>query len=298
MIHLSDLIAAYLFFGGSGSGAIFLSLVFEWLDSASRNKNGKRRPLLVQDGIARRSFAVALALLILGAVCLLLDLERPDRAYLLFFKPTASYISIGTYLLATLIACCFILMAQTRFPQFRFLVPASKVVGAITSVGVMAYTGVFLGSMGSVPLWNSWLLPVLFVASSLASGTAILLACSSLSSSFARHDLERKLAGFDLILTVTQAVVIAFLMQEACLHESGITSVQDLIFGSWSAVFVGGYLVVGLAISAVLDAMVLTKQQYAWIGGATAAAVLAGCFCLRLSLVGAGIHIALDGIGI
>lgn len=42
----------------------------------------------------------------------------------------------------------------------------------------------------------------------------------------------------------------------------------------------------------------VSGRQRSRTGATTAKAVLAGCFCLRLGLVGAGIHVGLDGIGI
>lgn len=115
-------------------------------------------------------------LLIFGALCLFFDLGRIDKVLLLFLSPTFSYLSIGAYfLLATILfsagACVFDIM-QFPFNVSKTAIGVFTAFCIVVSLGTMTYTGLLLTSLTQVHLWNSGLIVVLFVLSSLSCGLA------------------------------------------------------------------------------------------------------------------------------
>ena len=102
------------------------------------------------------AYGVGTAAVLLGMLCLLLDLGRADRALSLFLQPVPSFISVGAYALVALVVLSALLAAVWTFGVEGFRVAFVRVVRvlvvAVAGV-VVAYTGLFLASMPAVPLW-------------------------------------------------------------------------------------------------------------------------------------------------
>lgn len=322
---VSSLVATYLFLGGAGAGAFAFAAAFDFANA--RHAAGAHAGWYGE--IARRGFVVAFALLVLGVLCLSLDLGRPDKLLLLFLSPTLSFLTSGAYALALLMACSLALAllpqsscargragrrdgraARTgyagrdgrvacagcvarveRVASARAILLA---VGALAALYVMAYTGLLLRSINVVPLWDSVFLPVLFVLSSLASGAACTVLCAQLVDNrflLARR-FERKMAMVDAALLLLEALVAAAYVVSSTGHPLGLEAVRRLLFGDVAPLFLGGFCICGLLLPMLLESTVLRGQPREWMTFAAALLLLVGCFCLRLSLVAAGVHSA------
>ena len=214
---MSLLIVAYLFLGGAGAGAFFVLACVDWRnDRLDRLGMGAPVERLRRAEFVRRGYVLSFAALLLGALCLLADLGRPEAAYLLFTRPTFSYISVGTYSLTVLLLCVAAAMAPALFvlPRAfrrlnRFVVP----LGLVAALFVMTYTGIFLQSMNAVPLWESPLLIVLFVLSALSTGVGLaLMGSAGLGLRQRDGSLIQRLARVDLAVVVLElATATAYL---------------------------------------------------------------------------------------
>lgn len=169
--------ALYLFLGGMGAGTFVTAAVLLLI-------GGKRYIKTISV-----SMWLACAALVLGLLCLLTELTNPLRGLLLWqsFANGTSWMTFGAWVvLAAVIvfglAAVFStektasLFAKNRkfLQEKRFgLVKVLAVVGLLLGVAVAAYTGVLLMSAPGVPLWNTWLLPVLFTVSALDTGVAL-----------------------------------------------------------------------------------------------------------------------------
>ena len=116
-------------------------------------------------------------MLCVAALCLLLDLGRPEFAYLLFTQPTTSVLSFGSYtLLASLIVGGFLVVANLFYVPFVHARARkiAEVACIVASVCLMTYTGVYVACMEAVALWNNIAIPVLFALSSASSGLSVM----------------------------------------------------------------------------------------------------------------------------
>lgn len=165
---LSTLSTCYLFFGGAGAGLAFVAAVLSLM---------ARMPRLLYKNFLAPMYALAALLLALGAICLTADLGDMSRAVLLLFNPTLTFVSVGSWVLGTSLLLAVVLFAMwVAIPQAPdALVRALEVALAATSLATMAYTGLLLQSINAVPLWTTWWVPALFVASSLSCGVALAL---------------------------------------------------------------------------------------------------------------------------
>lgn len=294
---VSDLVAAYLFCAGAGSGAALLTALLglaarrgrlrRWLGSGDPRARAARRRVAVA------SYGAALALLAFGMLCLVFDLGRPELALKLFFRPNPTLVTAGSYLLVLLAAALVILLVLELADAPRRGVPdgvrvAARVVAAIAALGVMAYAGLLLGQADEAPLFGTLGLPVLFVASALASGLAVVMLVL-LAAGDRRLAAARRLAiRADVVLIAVEAATTALYLASVAAGPGGAEAVTPLVSGAQSGLFVGGFALMGLGVPLVLDLLQLRFDLPAWAYPLAAAATLIGAACLRVALIHAG----------
>ncbi|MBR2790174.1 MAG: polysulfide reductase NrfD [Eggerthellaceae bacterium] len=289
---ISALAAAYLFFGGAGAGTLFFAVLTSWLRLESPQAQRA----------ADRGLGVGLAFLVVGAICLIFDLGRPDQALLLFFNPTWSFLTVGSYLLVALmlLAGALLVISLTGAgKRWSFLLPVLRGLLLVCAVGVMVYTGLLLRDLRPIPLWSSWWLPVLFLFSSLAAGAAVCFLCASpWGMDFrTRRAVERRFAGLDILLVAGEVVAVLLLMllpgtplgpASESLAQAGR---HALLIGLPGALFVGGFGLCAVACPFAGDVLAMRGASREHTLSVIALASILGCFCLRMALVLAGLHV-------
>jgi formate-dependent nitrite reductase membrane component NrfD len=176
--------------------------------------------------------------------------------------------------------------------------------GIVAAACTAGYTGVLIGVIKTYPLWNTALLPVLFLVSALSAGMAATFVVSSL---VAHKDLARlralKKLSFALpLLELTLLAALLFVTASAA--PAARLSVERLIAGDLALPFWLGLVTVGLLIPLALDYLntfVLSRskndgkalagaiQGTEIIGGAGA---LVGGFLLRYLIIVAAVPLS------
>ena len=168
---VGSFVVLYLFLGGCGAAVVLVAAIWSLLFCLTRTRTVEQTRAFT--ALRARLFAAGLVLLVLGSLCLLLDLGRPERFILLFVRPTASVISVGTFLLSGCILAAA-LLAVADFAPVRWMSRGARRVleaaAAALACGVMLYTGLYMAWLEAVPLWNNAALPVLLALSSASSG--------------------------------------------------------------------------------------------------------------------------------
>lgn len=297
---LGELVVCYLFLGGAGAGAcLVLSGMGVLVPRDCISRDAKRIASMPREyrKLFGSAYALALAALALGMLCLFVDLGRADRVFLLLTSPKATHITVGAYALAL----CFIAGAlqmliwtrairRCRVSTLRLLCALT----AILSLVVMLYTGLLLQSLQSVPLWDNAWLPALFALSALSCGAALVMG----SSLFAGLDrvfgsVLRRVAALDGIAIAAEALAAAvFLLTTlSSPSETAVSSGEELVRGASLGIFWVGFVLLGLAIPFALDCRFAHGRRSApSLGAASAACVLVGGFALRYCLVQAGAY--------
>lgn len=156
------LIVLYVFLGGLSAGLFLVSS----LSTVFGQENFK--PL------AKPASAMALGALIPGMLALNLDLGQPFRSFMLFFRfnPTSA-ISWGTFILSFYGLVCPIYI-YNLWQERNNHVRSWGIAGVILATAVGLYTGFLLAGAPGRALWNSALLPVLFLTSGLVAAFSLL----------------------------------------------------------------------------------------------------------------------------
>ncbi len=300
---LSELAVAYLFLGGIGAGclgvcaALDLIAVREPFGSEAYSQGPSIRP---SSCVLDYSFAAGFALLSIGTACLVLDLGRPDRLIGLFLQPGLTWMTFGAYAISALliVSCLLTLIRFLYIPVIkRGFVIVCEVIACILSVCVMLYTGFLLGALQAAALWRNLWLPMLFLASSLSGGIAIVV----LSSLFVELDdagrnLVRALCIADSVTigieVVFAALFVAFALTNA--NPGAAEGAYQLIFGDQRVIWWVGFGVCGIILPLAIEGALMLKRRHSaalnrmFVFGA--ALVLIGTLCMRVSVVDAGVQ--------
>ncbi len=288
-------IAVYLYLAGLGAGALAIGLLTEWV----------LHPTLPTRAVLHwGSLFVAL-----GAPFLILDLGKKPRFLNACLNPRSSWAARGFLILTTLIITGLIVFAASflpwvlpilgfksppwldgSLPAFRVL----EVVAIIFALGTAAYTGVFLKSVRYVSLWDTWLLPVLFVASALSTGSMGII-ISLFGFGLAGHNtameaLSHRLIPVEQALVVIEAIaLIAFLGLRYRAGETAAHSMRLLMSGKLKLVFWAGIVALGLLLPTIIDNVYSRFPDYPALLFVTGACALAGGFFLRFGVVKGGV---------
>ncbi len=134
--------------------------------------------------LGKPGVVLATVLLLVAPVMLLLHAGRPMRAWHLFvYINWTSPISWGSFLLTLYPLCCIV------YGYFMFKGDAAKtkifgIIGIPLAVMVHGYTGWILSFGKARALWNTALMPILFLVSAMVSGIALMIVVSLIRDRF------------------------------------------------------------------------------------------------------------------
>ena len=285
-----SIIAWYLFLAGLGGGAFATSAFLHW-----------RHPHAVT--MRKIGHVIAPIAVAVGLVLLMFDakggLMNPLRFALLLHNPF-SVMTWGVVFLACFMVVSVIVLVLDILKKAvpRWL----EIVGAAFGVCVAMYTGALLGVAKTFPLWNTALLPVLFLVSAMSAGAA-----SVLLASIFKHPEEFNRVGvlkkFHFCLPIIELVLVACLLFVTMYNSTaGFESVWSLVAGKWAPLFWIGLVVVGLVLPTVLECRLLffsskefeESRKAHYISAVSDAAVLVGGFLLRFLIVMAALPITIS----
>ena len=303
-----ELIVWYLFLGGTAAGSFAVLAVIDLYTVFSHagdsrvaqtphGHGGRRARSTTQRRIARTGYAIAFVLLVVGMLCLLADLGRPEAFYLLFLYPTSSFVSLGTFALTLFGVCLAVALAEsvlTLGPAWERAALVAKAIGALLAVVVMVYTGLLLENVVAVSLWRSNWLPVLFLLSALSCGCGVVLLSTCLCES--SPDALAWVRGLSLADAVVIALeVVAVVACAVTVNTASIDRPFDvLLVGDQSSVFWFGFVGCGILAPLIIEvsALLARRSHRSSVVAALAVLILAGGLSLRFVLVSAGVQTA------
>jgi len=293
-------IAIYLYLAGMGAGSFIIGMFTHW------NGFGFSLPpnVVTLWGIPFELSKAALLwgpiLVAIGAPFLILDLGKKLKFYTACLNPRTSWLARGFFILSIFIVVGLIVftVAVISFqwishpPVFWRLF---EVISVIFAFATAIYTGILLQSVKYVPIWNTPLLPILFLASALSTGSmGIILTTMGygllLSQGGSFPQLVNILIKVEQVFILLEAwVFISYLVSKYRLKDQGETSVRLLVAGDLRFLFWGGIVCVGFIFPTVLEYLYSNFPQYPVLLFATGVLLLAGGFFLRLGLLASGI---------
>jgi formate-dependent nitrite reductase membrane component NrfD len=157
------LIALYLFYTSISAGAVLITSLGPVFGVKGLRKT------------AQVGAVIGLSLLAIAPIHLIFDLEQPQRFFslLLNFHAT-SPMSWGVFILL-LYGIALLLYTWNLSHDNEKNIKTFGIASFILALGLETYTGFLIGNVQAHALWNTALMPVIFLFSALASGTAMVL---------------------------------------------------------------------------------------------------------------------------
>lgn len=314
-------IPLYLFLGGLVAG---MMIVAGWAMLRTARGDDTKSFFSVQSPL------LGFTLLNVGMLALLLDLAHPLYVWAVYLTlQPLSPMSWGSWVLLIVYAI-LLLSALVRLPQawpwLALRVPALTaasnwilarpqrlrrlgIVNMSFGVGVGIYTGILLNTMVARPLWNTSVLPVLFLVSGLSAGVAAMHVASAIAArrpvsqgaiggllsamvqplgpQLPDRRMADSLTRLDIGLLGMELVLLALLLVSLATSTlSHIEAALLLTSGRYGWVFWLGVVAMGILVPMLLQALELGKRIPH--SAVPAVLVLAGGFALRWVLVNAG----------
>ena len=289
-------IAVYFFCTGLSAGSFFISVLARLMGLTAYKKLGRIAAIL------------APLLLVIAPIFLIADLEQPARFYrvLTHFNPT-SPISYGSFLL-TLYPISAILYAYFLFRDdikdswvyklggaLRFnkanadkMTQFFGILGIPLAVAVHGYTGFIVGIVRARELWNSALMPVLFLVSAIISGIGLVMLVSMLIDRKNAETNRPLYAALGKILGGMIFVDLFMVLCDGLVLASGQAGAREaahlLVAGPLAPWFLGVEIGLGSLVPLLIVFNKRTANRIGWQALASVC-VLAGVLTMRFVLV-------------
>ncbi len=328
--HWGWLIAIYLFLGGMGAGSFLIASVFEL--SGIRYEHDFCPTAMAGAGVSGPLLLVGTLLLIfdLGA-----GLREPWRIPLMFtnFSSVMTWgIWILTFFLPICFLYGILELMHNQpgiwiwvrkqlrclARRFRFLpklwrllprplrvvpetLPYRRIkrvicsVGSVLALGTAVYTGVLLSVVKAVPLWNTPILPFLFLVSAISTGMGLSF---DLAATMAVPEIHRRYTAMPLVhmLFIGLEVVLLALFLGLALYQGGeaAESAKLILMGNRAVIFWVLVIVFGMIYPFMVHVYAFARHSHGFLSGILSGAgiVIAGLF-VRYLIVAAAIPIAM-----
>jgi formate-dependent nitrite reductase membrane component NrfD len=291
----NEIIAIYLYLAGMGAGSFVIGTLINWMGV-------KLNPLSSIDlfgytlNLSNVPILWGPIMVAIGAPFLILDLGIKWRFLYACLNPRTSWVARGFVILSVFIIFGMVLLAKSVLP-FEWLHAESalwripEIIAFAFAFGTAIYTGLLLKATKSIPLWNTYLLPLLFLVSALSTGSmAIIL--STLGSGLFSHDtavLKVLMVGEQILVVIEGIVLYLYLSGRYRASEQGKDSVRLLLFGEKKFIFWGGIVLLGFIFPFVLEGIAAFSHGNVLLIFSSGLILLCGGLFLRLGVLSAGI---------
>ncbi len=299
-------VIGYLFLAGLGAGTVTVSASV-LLRGGGGGFGGRHFD------IARYGALLGPLPVLIGTFMIVFELGRPYRMLNLLKLVNLSPMNIGSWLLLLFIGASLVYAALfLPWPEriHGRLAPARRSLAWVCiplGIGVAVYTGVMLGAMPARPFWNSPILALLFLISSLSTGIAMIVMAQAIHSGAPPGDAEGKrllqqsaylLTASDVLLIGLELMTIFLFVMFAHLTVGSVKYAVSIILpgGDLATMFWVWVVLVGLLVPVAVELAyvapkLLHRREYAApraVEIVVPAAILVGGFMLRYVVVVAG----------
>ncbi len=219
----------------------------------------------------------------------MLHLTHPMRFWRMVLKPGTSWISRGfTFIMLFGFFTAITMILMQWAPDATAAITTFKVLAGIFAFAQSIYTGFAVSYVSAIKVWNSAIVPILFVTCGLSGGLAILLAIMVGQGSAQIATLENIIR----VVLIAFAIIVAVYIWNATYSSTAARdAVVRLIGGVLAPLFWIGVFLFGIAIPVVIS--VITY----WVHDASSALLITavvseiiGGLALRFAVLKAGVY--------
>jgi formate-dependent nitrite reductase membrane component NrfD len=216
-------------------------------------------------------------------------LTHPLRFWRMVLKPGTSWISRGfTFIMLFGFFTAITMILMQWAPNATAAITTFKVLAGIFAFAQSIYTGFAVSYVSAIKVWNSAIVPVLFVTCGLTGGLAILLAIMMGQDSAQIVTLENVIR----VVLITLAVIIGvYLWNTTYSSVAAKDAVKRLIGGSLAPLFWIGVFLFGIVVPVVISITTYFTEEAS--SGLLITAIISeiiGGLALRFAILKAGVY--------
>jgi len=232
---------------------------------------------------------VAWLLSLLMGVSYMMHLSHPFRSWRMFMKPGTSWIARGFIFIMLFIGLTTIQLILSQWvPEATAAITTLKVLAGIFAFAQSIYTGFAVSYVSAIKVWNSAIVPILFVTCGLSGGLAILLAITMGGDHAQLVALENVIR---VVLIAFAIIIGVYLWNTTYSSTAAKEAVKRLVGGSLAPLFWIGVFLFGILIPIVMS--VTTYFVGVGSSGLLITAVVSeiiGGLALRFAILKAGVY--------
>jgi formate-dependent nitrite reductase membrane component NrfD len=176
----------------------------------------------------------------------MIHLGQPLQSWRMFMKPKTSWISRGFIFIMLFIGLTAITLILDKWvPSATGAITTFKVLAGIFAFAQSIYTGFAVSYVSAIKLWNSAILPILFVVCGFSGGLAIMMAIALGGNGAQVADIENITR---IILIGFAVILIVYLWNATYSSTVAKEAVARIVGGEIAAFFWIGVVVLGVVI--------------------------------------------------
>jgi Ni/Fe-hydrogenase subunit HybB-like protein len=242
---------------------------------------------------------LATVLLVLAPTMLIIDLGRPERFWHLFpYLNAQSPVTWGSFLLTIYPINCLI-YGYFMYKGNEKMTKITGLIGVPLAISVHGYTGFILALSKARALWNTAVMPILFLVSAMVSGIALMIIVVAIRRYFAREKqiYSDIISTLGKILAVSIIADLFLIFSDILVLLTADTEAREaamlILTLGFSPVFLGGEILLGSLLPLLLLALPATRERLGWITVA-ATFVMLGILAMRYVMVIGGQSVPLS----
>jgi formate-dependent nitrite reductase membrane component NrfD len=232
---------------------------------------------------------VAFLLTGLMGVSYMFHLTHPLRFWRMVFRPGTSWISRGfTFIMLFGFFTVITMILMQWAPDATTAITTFKVIAGIFAFAQSIYTGFAVSYVSAIKVWNSAIVPVLFVTCGLTGGLAILLAIMMGQDSAQIATLENIIR---VVLIALAVIIGVYLWNTTYSSTAARDAVKRLIGGSLAPLFWVGVFLFGIVIPVAISITTYFTGEAS--SGLLITAIISeiiGGLALRFAILKAGVY--------
>ncbi|MGA2463425.1 MAG: DmsC/YnfH family molybdoenzyme membrane anchor subunit [Thermodesulfobacteriota bacterium] len=177
-------------------------------------------------------------------------LGKPLRFWRMAINPRTSWLARGFIFLGLFIVLGAIQLFFSYWFPGTALETLFKIIAGVMIFLVVINTGFVMNCIKAIPLWNSAILPLLFIATGVLDGLALILI---IGLSGGNVDIMTAEAGSRLLLIFNAFLIATYLWGSAYTGPTGKQSVMQLIKGQTAPILWVGVILCGIIIPFVVS---------------------------------------------
>jgi formate-dependent nitrite reductase membrane component NrfD len=222
-------------------------------------------------------------------VSYMIHLTHPVRFWRMLMKPKTSWIARGFIFIMLFIGFTTVQLILSQWvPQATGAITALKVVAGVFAFAQSIYTGFAVSYVNAIKVWNSAIVPILFVTCGISGGLAILLAVMMGQDSSQIVMLENIIR---VVLIAFAVIVGVYLWNATYSSIAAKDAVVRLIGGALAPLFWIGVILFGIVVPVVISVTTYFTGEAA--SGFLVTAVVCeiiGGLALRFAILKAGVY--------